>query len=718
MSNDHTRTAQLIGQFEEFFRVYQTNLPHLALDDATKTNIEQSRKWLSHLKTEEFPVAFIGSFSVGKSTIINAIIGKELLPEDVKAVTAFPTLVRKGARNEADVYYIDETAKAALRDQLLAELRAQITDQALAGRIVIRAQESPNDNLLRIAEVRKEYQSKAGASLSNTPFRKLQQLLTNWNTYTEKMATVPLATIPLGDLRKLVEGHDEVLFIDRIEAYVADIDLDDKIVLVDLPGLDVANQRHVEFTRHYMRTKAKAIVACLKPKHLLEGQEIQLLKELHKENPTILQRSFWVINQWDLQDEWQRQREEANFHDKMAEHQFRIAADHFFKVSALNYLLLFSIANSTLETTEDLKRHVQNLKTITQDPEQLRTSPTKAQAYLESVEEVRAFAEFRTALFTYLNGTAKEAFLQDARHDLRNVTTVLMERLAPFYHAYRNGENSETDLLFLLANREVDQYLARLQKHIDQFVQQVKNPERTIYWTESQQNIARRSIDNLREIYRNEVRRELSKGEDVDWAPRRFPAIVDKKLKLTRSLRDEMINAVQDSFIKDLQNLLHQLTRTDKGYLPEKVVKVLEDKLGRQDISMRLYGLADKLFSDYDQKLEAIALSLKEIQAQTRDEFINRAFQHYEEELAEYINQLTKDINSDIKRSIKNHAEYLQDELMDIFKQDEHNLYIQDIRQQMLLYLKNSDVMEAERRRQATIHQAYQALDAIRSYTQ
>ena len=97
--NFSEKNNALIQQFQDFFTAYEDIKPYIPVDDTTNNYIEQRKDWITRLNEVEFPVAFFGSFSAGKSTIINAILGQEVLPEATQSTTAFPTLIRKGNRD-------------------------------------------------------------------------------------------------------------------------------------------------------------------------------------------------------------------------------------------------------------------------------------------------------------------------------------------------------------------------------------------------------------------------------------------------------------------------------------------------------------------------------------------------------------------------------------------------------------------------------------------
>src|ERR671934_115081 len=55
-------------------------------------------------------VAVVGEFKRGKSTLINALLGEDVLPTGITSVTAVPTLVRFGPAARAVIYRADGSA--------------------------------------------------------------------------------------------------------------------------------------------------------------------------------------------------------------------------------------------------------------------------------------------------------------------------------------------------------------------------------------------------------------------------------------------------------------------------------------------------------------------------------------------------------------------------------------------------------------------------------
>lgn len=70
------------------------------------------------LNSEDFSVGIMGEFRRGKSTVINALLGKEIVPADIVPTSATPNYIRWGASPYAEVHFKDGTSKTVPVDDL------------------------------------------------------------------------------------------------------------------------------------------------------------------------------------------------------------------------------------------------------------------------------------------------------------------------------------------------------------------------------------------------------------------------------------------------------------------------------------------------------------------------------------------------------------------------------------------------------------------------
>ena len=97
------------------------------MEDSKKAIIEKKQGWIQKLQQTEFPVAFLGSYSAGKSTIINGILGREILPEANESTTAFPTIVKKGDKEQGFIHFMSDKARMELWDSFVSEISTKIS---------------------------------------------------------------------------------------------------------------------------------------------------------------------------------------------------------------------------------------------------------------------------------------------------------------------------------------------------------------------------------------------------------------------------------------------------------------------------------------------------------------------------------------------------------------------------------------------------------------
>ncbi len=71
----------------------------------TFTELEQLK---ARLESGAFRLAILGQFKRGKSTLLNALLGEDLLPSDILPVTAIPTYISYSARVFARVCFLDK----------------------------------------------------------------------------------------------------------------------------------------------------------------------------------------------------------------------------------------------------------------------------------------------------------------------------------------------------------------------------------------------------------------------------------------------------------------------------------------------------------------------------------------------------------------------------------------------------------------------------------
>lgn len=223
----------------------------------------------------EFHVAFIGTVKAGKSTLINALLGRNLASTSVTPETAVLTKFRHSEGSDyVNVVFYNEAE--------WAQLWSSISDNA---------------------DVFKE------------EYRKLkgEEKRPDWIGH----ATIK-KELSSADLEKEIEQWTsskkaEHYFVKEVEIGLHDFNVPKEVVFVDTPGLDDAVQYRSNVTRAYL-DRANAVIACVKASDSMTGYELHTLYRIFDNTSYNPEKVHVVGTQWDTlnnpQAGWSEQKEE------------------------------------------------------------------------------------------------------------------------------------------------------------------------------------------------------------------------------------------------------------------------------------------------------------------------------------------------------------------------------------------------------------------------
>ncbi len=100
-------------------------LADLAQDLGAEPVAEEARELAARVAEGRFYVACVGQFKRGKSTLLNALVGHEVVPTGFIPVTAVPTVIRFGDKLHARVRMRD----ASWRDVAMPDLKEYVTEE-------------------------------------------------------------------------------------------------------------------------------------------------------------------------------------------------------------------------------------------------------------------------------------------------------------------------------------------------------------------------------------------------------------------------------------------------------------------------------------------------------------------------------------------------------------------------------------------------------------
>ena len=596
-----------IRAFTRLFQVYDSALPYLEVPEDFKIFIQKKRSWLERLKSPEFPVAFLGAFSAGKSTIINAVLGDDILPQATKSLTAIPTLIRKGKTNKAILSYLTEAERLELKDLYLEELSKELRTSADTYKSLGRA-----EVLARLSGDIERQRSQYGSFNKQKFFDELKVLVEGWDKLSGATREITLDELP----NYVTEDYPDVLFVNQAEIYLSDVNIPDNVVLVDLPGLGVVNPRHRKVTKSYVENEAKAFVISMKVFHLLEGEEIELLAEIHSQRRRVLQRAFWVINQWDVLSAKQKKEEIQNFEQKIEHYGFQITRDRVFKVSALNYLLLKLIQEGRLDSARSVRDHVDSLKkAIGRIPDRLEASQQ-----IKALDDTKHFAQFRTSLFDYLAQTAKAEFLEEARAEYLDLAKRVREWLEPLYRNYEAVDDDGMKSTFIASqlSKRQDEALKALRRAVEDHIKRLRTeilPEFVFWRDEDQAHLSAQVTSAIEALDRKALKNELLKGLDLNSVISRLPHKIEDNLNIQKTFRSQLQKLLEEQMIRRHLTDLREAIQ-GAATLPESVLEALNDRLSGRDMMNRLRGMCDVFLFEYGDVINQFGRSVMEHEAQ------------------------------------------------------------------------------------------------------
>jgi GTP-binding protein EngB required for normal cell division len=593
--------SNYIKAFTRLFEAYDTASSYLDVSDDFKYLVNRKRTWLERLKSPEFPVAFLGAFSAGKSTIINAVLGDDILPQATKSFTAIPTLIRKGRTNRAIVHYLNEAAREELKNLYVEELSKELRKGSDTYGAL-----SKGELLSRLEKDIEQHKNQFGSFNKQKFFDELKVLIADWNKLSGAIKEIDLAELP----HYITEDYEDVLFVDQAEVFLTEIDIPQNVVLVDLPGLGVVNPRHRKVTKSYVENDAKAFVIAMKVFHLLEGEEIELLAEIHSQRKRVLQRAFWIINQWDLLSSQQKKEEIANFGQKIESYGFSITKDRVFRVSALNYLLLKLIQEGRLEKSGTIRDHVDALqKSVGKVPNR-----PEAETFLKTLDEAKNFVGFRAGLFDYLAHVARAEFLDEARSECLDLAKRLREWLEPIHLSYKDSNSDSMKSSFLAGelSRRQDEVLRQLRTLVEEHIKTLRTevlPE-FVFWRDAdQQRLGEQIAQAIDTLDRKALKNELLKGLDLHSVVSRLPHKIEANLHIQHAFRGQLQQVLEEQIVlRHLFNLLDRITSVSS--LPEDILDVLRDRLSGRDMFNRLKGMCDVFLFEYGDVIDALGLAI------------------------------------------------------------------------------------------------------------
>lgn len=235
--------------------------------------IGRINNFIERCKDPEFHIAFVGTIKAGKSTLINALLGRNLASTSVTPETAVLTKFRKSEKDYVKVSFYNSEEWKQLWDSI--SNNADVFQKEYAD---LKA-DSEKDEWLNHEVIMTEVSGE-----------NMEQEIERWTS----------------------SKHVEHYFVKEVEIGLSDFNMPEQVVFVDTPGLDDAVKYRSDVTRNYI-DRANAVFACVRS-DALTGGELNILYRIFANSIDNPEKIYVLGTQWDSLNEpsadWKKQKDE------------------------------------------------------------------------------------------------------------------------------------------------------------------------------------------------------------------------------------------------------------------------------------------------------------------------------------------------------------------------------------------------------------------------
>ncbi|SDW21663.1 Dynamin family protein [Alicyclobacillus hesperidum] len=216
---------------------------------------------IARLSQRQMVIAVFGAFSAGKSSVLNAILGRPLLVVSPSPTTAAVTELRGATKDDAKVQIAAKTEEELWRDveSTLQALNRHASDLSAAMAEIDR---------LTVTQFPVAYRRHV---------RFLKALRDGYEDMRARLGTTWVASVE--DLRAFSADERYAAYVGRVDVQVDDPLLQRGFVFVDTPGVDSIHQRHTNVAFSYMR-EADAVLFVMYYTHAFSQADREFLLQL------------------------------------------------------------------------------------------------------------------------------------------------------------------------------------------------------------------------------------------------------------------------------------------------------------------------------------------------------------------------------------------------------------------------------------------------------
>lgn len=406
--------------------------------------------FIDKCQTPEFHIAFVGAIKAGKSTLINALLGKKLASTSVTPETAVLTKFRSTKnKNYVKLSFYNDHEWSTLWQSV--------------------------------------HDSKSTLFLEEYNKLDAEQEKGNWVGHEDKTIYFEIESDLKVEIEKWTSSKKAThYFVKEVEVGLVDFNLPEQVVFVDTPGLDDAVRYRSDVTRRYI-DRANAVFACVKS-DAMTGQELATLYRVFSNTRYNPEKVYVIGTQWDTlnrpEENWKQQKLEWTKYLKQDDcfGNETLAEKNVFAVAAHIYNL---VANYDSRDEDELFE----LEAVA-----LKLRIRQFEENLDKLKELSNIEFLKHVLSTEVISKYQEILLQDLKQsyldikqdiqlhfeEVRNNNIKLLEMASSDLDQIQaERENSKQNLLEIQQQRESLSNTLSLvrrstEKHVDELCNQIK----------------------------------------------------------------------------------------------------------------------------------------------------------------------------------------------------------------------------------------------------
>lgn len=535
----------------------------------TKIFFEEKRRPISEsLKNKYFYIAFVGPYSTGKSTFLNALFQRDFLPEnDEKATTAFPTYIYTINETEGEkavMNFYSASEREELKKYYIERVNAEMKiEESIESLISI-----SNEELLERIQGQKEELDKTHEKYNERLVKSLEKLIKYWN---DDLEILKVETT-IEETKDYVESNERSIIIKSVDIYLHNnIVQSSDIVLVDLPGVDADNPRHQDVTKQFTldKNKAHAFVVITAPNKIENDTLNEFLRELGKKARQ-LEKAFWVVNRCD--DSNNPENAKSALQDKISGNKIEILSDRLYATSAKLY--------------------------------KQWKSGTKIEEWQMPI--VESIDQLRENLTDYLAKRVFMEYYESIERDYLNLSNRLLDFLLPKSTIYSNFSEEDLNEIAMLeaVDEKLNSWFEYQKTNLREIVSEIRKElsRFKFFNTKRIEKIKSKIEKQISSISNDDLMANTSQLKDINSIEKdEIVRYIKKHIPMNLYIRAEFYKALEseEGYLNNIMLRPKQLLNKDRSNIENPVFADIDSILKNDNLRFRLEGLCDAFLKNY-----------------------------------------------------------------------------------------------------------------------